>query len=103
MDVFVGCRRRPAVADVSPLVAQGPAAGPDMTIDPATVTVVVDGAVKNLTDFYVFPDLAGKMAAAIRERQQRHEYDDIRSARTLAETLTTHLREVSHDKHLAVG
>jgi hypothetical protein len=45
------------------LVAQGPPPGPDMTIDAATVTTVVDGVVKNLTDYYVFPDVAGKVHA----------------------------------------
>jgi retinol-binding protein 3 len=85
------------------LVAQGPPPGPDMPIDLATVNAVVEGVIKNLTDYYVFPDVADKMGAAIRERQQRHEYDRITSARTLAETLTSHLRDVSHDKHLSVG
>ena len=84
------------------LAAQGPPPGPDMTIDAATVTTVVDGIVTNLTDFYVFPDMAGKMTSAIRARQQQHEYDAITSARALAETLTSHLREVSQDKHLSV-
>src|SRR5262249_18538830 len=74
-----------------------------MTIDAATRTAVIDGALKALNDYYVFPDVAAKMAAAITARQQRHEYDAITSARTLAETLTTHLREVSQDKHLSIG
>jgi hypothetical protein len=85
------------------LVAQGPAPGPDMTIDATAINAIIEGVTKNLTDYYVFPDVAARMVAAMRERQQRHEYDRITSARTLAETLTSHLREVSHDKHLSVG
>jgi C-terminal processing protease CtpA/Prc len=36
------------------------------------------------------------------ERQQRKEYDGISSAKEFAKTLTDHLQEVSHDKHLRV-
>ena len=85
------------------IAAQGPGPNPDMAIDAATRTAVIDGALKALNDYYVFPDVAAKMAAAITARQQRHEYDAITSARALAETLTTHLRDVSQDKHLSVG
>src|SRR5258708_772815 len=86
-------------AALTGLVAQGPPPGPDMTIDAATRTAVIDGALKALNDFYVFPDLAAKMGSAVRERQQRHEYDTISSAQKLAEMLTAQLQEVSHDKH----
>jgi hypothetical protein len=85
------------------LLAQGPPPGPDMTIDAGTRAAVIEGALKALDEFYVFPDLAAKMGQAIRERQQRHEYDAIASAQEFAETVTTHLREVSHDKHLRLG
>jgi hypothetical protein len=40
------------------------------------------------------------MEQAIRERQKNKEYDSITSARQFAESLTEHLRVVSHDKHL---
>ena len=85
------------------LLAQGPGGpGPDMTIDAATRAAVIDGALKALNDTYVFPDVAKKMESAIRERQQRKEYDSITSAREFAEKLTSHLQDVSHDKHLRV-
>jgi hypothetical protein len=89
---------------LSPIVgkAQGPGSQPDMTIDAATRSAVVEGALKNLNDFYVFPETAKKMEQAIRERAQKKEYDQITSAKTLADTLTAHLQEVSHDKHLRV-
>lgn len=83
--------------------AQGPPGGqPDMTIDAATRSAVIEGAIKNLNDYYVFPETAKKMEQAIRERAQKKEYDQITSASALANTLTTHLQEVSHDKHLRV-
>jgi hypothetical protein len=63
---------------------------------------VIDGALKALSEGYIFPDVAKQMEQAIRARQQRKEYDSITNARLLARTLTDHLRDVSHDKHLFV-
>lgn len=84
-------------------LAQGPPPGPDMTVDAAARATVLDGVTKELKDFYVFPEVATRMAEAIDRRRARGEYDAITSARTLAEALTTHLREVSADKHLGVN
>ncbi|HSB10998.1 MAG TPA: S41 family peptidase [Blastocatellia bacterium] len=75
---------------------------PDLTISPAIRSEVIEGALKKLNDFYVFPETAKKMEQAIRDRVLRKEYDQITSARTLATTLQSHLQEVSHDKHLRV-
>lgn len=92
-----------ALLTVGLLLAQGPPpSGPDMTIDASGRTAVIEGALKALNENYVFPETAKKMDQAIHERQQRKEYDSITSAREFANTLTTHLREVSHDKHLRV-
>jgi CubicO group peptidase (beta-lactamase class C family) len=74
----------------------------DVQLDATTRTAVIEGALKNLNDAYVFPDIAKKMEQAIRERVARKEYDAITSAQQLVSTLTTHLREVSKDKHLRV-
>jgi len=84
------------------VAVQGPPPDPDMTIDAATRAAVINGVVKELTDFYVFPDVAATMTESIKRRDGQKEYDSITSARQLAETLTAHLREVSHDKHLGV-
>ena len=83
-------------------VAQPGPPGPDMTVDAAMRATVVEGAAKSLSDFYVFPDVADRMAAAIRRHQQRHDYDSITSARMLAERLTADLRDIIHDRHLMV-
>ena len=82
--------------------AQNPPPPSDLAIDAAARAEVIDGALKALNDGYVFPDVAARMEQAIRARQQRKEYDSITSARQLAQMLTEHLREVSHDKHLGV-
>ncbi len=84
------------------LIAQGPPDQPDLTIDAATRSAVIEAALKRLNDFYVFPETAKKMEQAVRERIGRKEYDQITSAKTLATTLQNHLQEVSDDKHLRV-
>lgn len=72
----------------------------DLTIDAATRTAVIEGALKNLNNYYVFPETAKKMEQAVRERIARKEYDQITSAKALVAALQNHLQEVSHDKHL---
>src|SRR5262245_34206320 len=81
-------------------LAQRPGEPPDMTIDAVLRAEVIDGVLKKLNDAYVFPEVAKKMEQAIRERAEKKEYDGVTSALKLAETLTTHLQDVSHDKHL---
>ena len=81
------------------LAAQDP---PDRTIDAAERRAVIDGVIDRLKEAYVFPDTAVAMERAIRARQRRGEYDRLTSARAFAESLTAHLRVVSHDLHLRV-
>lgn len=77
----------------------------DMTfsIDAATRARVIDGAIRQLNENYVSPDLAKKMEQAVRERQKRGEYDSITDGDAFASKLTDDFRDVSHDKHLRVN
>ena len=75
---------------------------PDLTIDAATRTQVIDGILKRLNDSYVFPDVAKKMEQSIRENVDKKEYDRITSAKEFATKLTNDLQAISHDKHLRV-
>lgn len=75
---------------------------PDLTVDAATRTQVIDTILKRLNESYVFPDIAKKMEDSIRERIAKKEYDQITSAKQFATTLTNDLQAVSHDKHLRV-
>ena len=77
-------------------------AQPNSTVDAKTRDEVIEGALKALNEGYVFPETAKKMEQAIRERIERKEYDNITSAASFATTFTTHLQEVSKDKHLRV-
>ena len=75
---------------------------PDLTIDAATRTQVIDGILKRLNDSYVFPEVSRNMEVSIRDRAARKEYDPITSAKQFAMTLTKDLQAVSNDKHLRV-
>jgi hypothetical protein len=75
---------------------------PDAAVDAATRQQVIDGAIEHLKNAYIFADVAEKMGAAIRERTARKEYDAISGSRAFADALTSHLQEVSKDKHLRV-
>jgi hypothetical protein len=79
------------------------AAGMNVKLDSATRARVIDGAIANLNEFYVFPETAKKMEEALRARQKRGEYDAVNEGEAFAVLLTDHLQEVSHDKHLRVN
>ncbi len=75
---------------------------PDLTIDAASRTQVIDTVLKRLNDSYVFPEVSKKMEQSIRDRVAKKEYDQITSAKQFAMTLTKDLQAVSNDKHLRV-
>jgi hypothetical protein len=74
----------------------------DMSIDAATRNQVIDRALALLDSHYVFPDVARKMEAEVRQRQRDGAYDAITSAVAFRAQLERDLRAVSQDKHLEV-
>src|SRR6267143_5261092 len=72
-------------------------------IDAATRTRVIDGAIAQLNESYVFPETAKKMGEAVKARQKKGEYDSIIDGDAFAKMLTDNFQEVSHDKHLRVN
>ena len=74
----------------------------DVTIDAATRATVLDGILAKLDARYVDPALAKRMRDDIARRRKRGEYDKITSAAAFGDSLTSELRAVSHDRHLAV-
>lgn len=82
--------------------AQQPQAPPDGTVDAAARTAVIDGLMKELTESYVFPDIAKKMRADLEQRKAASEYDAITSSRAFADKLSQDLQAISKDKHLRV-
>ena len=69
-------------------------------IDAATRVRVIDSAVAQLNEFYVFPDVAKRMGDTVRARLTRGDYESITNGLVLANRLTDDFRSVSHDKHL---
>jgi hypothetical protein len=88
-----GLRAIPAGTSISDL---------SFKVDAATRARVIDGAIAQLNEFYVFPEKAKKMEEALRARQKRGEYDAITEGNVFAAKLTDNLQDVSHDKHLRV-
>ncbi|HZI89718.1 MAG TPA: S41 family peptidase [Candidatus Polarisedimenticolia bacterium] len=71
-------------------------------MDPATRHRLLEGLTGRLRSTYVFPKVGDAMASAIERRAKRGEYDRIQGGEALAESLTSHLRAVSHDTHVEV-
>ena len=84
-------------------LAQGPGQGPDTTINAATRTLVITGALRRLDQGYVFPQKVAAMRHALRARAKQGGYDRISSAQAFADTLTRDLQAISRDKHLEVA
>jgi C-terminal processing protease CtpA/Prc len=63
---------------------------------------VIDTILSRLHTHYIFPDSADEITLMLHQRQSRGEYDEISEGKQFAETLTTHVREISNDSHLIV-
>jgi len=71
-------------------------------VDAAMRAKIVDRVSAALNEHYVFPDVAKKMEASLRQKLKAGAYDKLANSAELAEVLTRDLREVSKDKHLSV-
>lgn len=74
----------------------------DIKVDPALLARVLDGIETKLTEFYIYPNVAKAMVAAMRTHQKNGEYDGITDADALVVHLTNDLQAVSHDRHVGV-
>jgi hypothetical protein len=104
-------RNRWLTACLLPILVTGGVAVPQVVvrkdtaplpIDATAAAKVIDEALKKLDENYVFPEVAAKMAEAIHRRAAANEYAAVKTGQELAELLTKHLQDVSHDKHLRV-
>ncbi|HET7463675.1 MAG TPA: S41 family peptidase [Longimicrobium sp.] len=91
-----------AVCTATAAIAQPRRGQPDRSLTAAERNTVVDSVLARVREAYVFPERAAEMERAVRARQRRGEYDRITSSAALADSLTAHLRAVSHDGHLSV-
>ena len=75
---------------------------PDLPIDAATKTQIINDLTKELNESYIFADIAKKMEAEVKQKLENKAYDSITSSREFAQKLTEDLQAVSKDKHLRV-
>lgn len=83
-------------------LAQQPQNQPDGVVDSSTRSAVIDNLIKGLHDSYVFLDVAKKIEADLKRRQETKEYDSITSSRAFAQKLTEDVQAISKDKHLRI-
>ena len=85
----------------TPAIAQ-PAPPADSSITANEARATASDLARKLEDAYVFPDVAKRYAAMLRTNAESGAYDNIVSARALAERLTADLNALSSDRHLRV-
>jgi C-terminal processing protease CtpA/Prc len=71
-------------------------------LNAATRAKMVERVSAALNEAYVFPDVAKKMEASIRQKLKAGAYDKLARPADFAEALTRDLQAVSKDKHLTV-
>jgi hypothetical protein len=71
-------------------------------VDAADRQAIVDGVIEGMTEIYVFPDVAERMAEHLRGRLADGAYDELDEMIAFTDALTEDLQSISHDKHLRV-
>ena len=75
----------------------------DIQLDVTQRQKTIDTISKQLTAFYVYPDVAAKMIQALHHHQKNGDYNCIVDGDDFAEALMRDLRAISNDRHLFVG
>ncbi len=75
------------------------AQAPDKAMDAAQRKAVVEGLGRELIKNYVYPDVASKTAAALKDKLAKGGYDGGATTKAFGEALTTDLQAFGHDKH----
>jgi len=71
-------------------------------LEPERLEGLIEALAKEIEDLYVFPDVAQEIGAKLRDRLYAGAYEGI-GIEALSSRLTTDLRSVNSDKHLAVS
>lgn len=74
----------------------------DMQMTAATRQQLIENLISEVNNSYVFPEMAKKVDAALREQHKRGVYDKLTSARQLSDALTRDLQATTGDRHLRV-
>lgn len=87
------------LAPVCALVAQAP---PPAPLDATGRKAILETLALKLKTTYVFPEVAGKLAAALQAKAAAGGYDGAATTRAFAEALSRDLRELGNDGHFRV-
>lgn len=80
-----------------------PGATPEnITLDAAYRERTINAIKAQLTDYYIYPDVAAKMNLALAEHAKHGDYDQLAEGSAFAAALMKDLRAVSNDRHLFV-
>ncbi len=74
----------------------------DIKLDGTLRKQIIANVASNLDQFYVYPEVAKKMAEVLRTHESKGEYNNLTDGDSFASRLTADLLDVSHDRHLAV-
>jgi hypothetical protein len=77
-----------------------PAPVEDVKIDAAERRRVVDGAIANLEKYYVYPDVAHRMANSLHAHEKNGDDAAAMDGAAFADLLTSQMRNVSHDRYV---
>jgi len=77
-------------------------AGEPASMDRARKALIIEWIGNKLNEIYVFPEVAAKAAATLRDKLGSGVYDSIADLPAFARVLTTDLMGVAHDKHMGV-
>ena len=80
--------------------ASAPPLVPNTKIEAAERHRVIEAAVADLTRYYVDPDVAQKMAAALRAHEKSGDDDAVTDGEAFADLVTQQMQDASHDKHV---
>jgi len=87
----------------STLAPMGPNADlSQLRVDAAARAKVIDGAIAQLDSFYVFPEVAKRIADSLRYWNAHGRYDSYAKSMSFAVKLNEDVRALSHDKHMRV-
>jgi retinol-binding protein 3 len=81
----------------------GPAPLSSIAVDATARSQAISGVIAQLDSFYVFPNVAKQIADSLGARAARGAYDRYTYGPVLAKALHDDVREISHDKHMAVN
>ena len=79
-----------------------PVTSADLKLDPAERQRAINGAIANLTKYYIDPDVAKKMADALLAHEKNGDDDAATDGKVFADLLTRQMRDVSHDKYVVM-